>query len=83
MTIFGVGISIMGEPVGVIAFVVGPVVIWVGLWMRANKIWEPPVAPQPVIEKHIIEEVIKVRCKYCGTLNGVKDKACSACGGTL
>jgi hypothetical protein len=28
-------------------------------------------------------EVIKVRCRYCGTLNGVQEKNCTACGATL
>lgn len=86
LTIFGVALSAMGESYGVVAFVVGPIMIWIGLWMRSNRIWEPkeqPATQQPVIEKHVIEEVIKVRCKYCGTLNEVNDKACSACGGTL
>ena len=35
-----------------------------------------PVGPQR-------PEVIKVRCRYCGTLNGVQEKNCSACGATL
>jgi len=35
-----------------------------------------PVGPQR-------EEVIKVRCKYCSTLNDVDAKNCVACGATL
>jgi hypothetical protein len=35
-----------------------------------------PVGPQQ-------PEVIKVRCRYCGTLNGVQEKNCTACGATL
>jgi len=35
-----------------------------------------PVGPQK-------EEVIKVRCRYCSTLNDVNAKNCVACGATL
>jgi len=35
-----------------------------------------PVGPQQL-------EVIKVRCRYRGTLNGVQEKNCTACGATL
>jgi hypothetical protein len=86
LTIFGAGLLAMGEAIGIVALLFGPILLSIGVWMRSNQIWEPkepPAAPQQIIEKHVVEEVIKVRCKYCGTLNDVNDKACSACGGTL
>ena len=38
----------------------------------------PPPATQ-VVEK----EVVKVRCRYCGTLNDESSRVCSSCGATL
>ena len=42
-----------------------------------------PEAPEPVQERRVIEEVIKVRCRYCGTLNEVNSKHCTSCGAVL
>ena len=39
----------------------------------------PPAAAPVVIEK----EVVKIRCKYCGTLNDETARVCSSCGGNL
>jgi len=39
----------------------------------------PGAATPVVIEK----EVVKVRCKYCGTLNDETARVCSSCGGNL
>ncbi|HYC11078.1 MAG TPA: PH domain-containing protein [Nitrososphaerales archaeon] len=38
-----------------------------------------PAAEPVVIEK----EVVKIRCKYCGTLNDETARVCSSCGGNL
>lgn len=34
-------------------------------------------------EKRVVEEVIKVRCRYCSTLNDVSAKHCISCGAVL
>lgn len=41
----------------------------------------PQAAPAPasVIEK----EVVKVRCRFCGTLNDESSRVCSSCGASL
>jgi len=42
--------------------------------------------PEPVREVVRIEtihETVKVRCRYCGTLNLVTDTKCQSCGGNL
>jgi len=36
-----------------------------------------------VVRVETIRETVKVRCRYCGTLNLVTDTRCQACGGTL
>jgi len=39
----------------------------------------PPPGTSVIVEK----EVVKVRCKYCGTLNDEESKACSSCGASI
>ena len=73
---------------GTIALVFGLIIIAIAVFMFLNKTGEPqpPRTEAPYtqsVEKQVIREVIKVRCRYCGTLNDVDDKACSACGSTL
>jgi len=54
-------------------------------------VYEPPQpssmqpAPEPVREVRIetIHETVKVRCRYCGTLNLVTDTKCESCGANL
>jgi hypothetical protein len=74
---------------GGIALAFGLIIIAVAVLMFVTKTGEPqqpPQTPQPApqsVEKHVVEEVIKIRCRYCGTLNNVNDKSCTACGGVL
>ncbi len=42
---------------------------------------EEPV--HEVVKVETIHETVKVRCRYCGTLNEVTDTNCQSCGGTL
>jgi len=44
---------------------------------------ETPEQPGPQIERRVVEEVIKVRCRYCSTLNDVDSKHCISCGAVL
>jgi len=42
--------------------------------------------PQPAKEVHVkevIREIVKVPCKYCGTLNEITEKKCSNCGASI
>lgn len=44
----------------------------------------PAQAPPAERDTTVIErEVVKVRCRYCGTLNDETAKACASCGATL
>jgi len=40
----------------------------------------PPATETPVL---IEKEVVKLRCKYCGTLNDETARVCSSCGGAI
>jgi hypothetical protein len=76
----------MSSAMGGLLLVFGLILVLVALWMKAQKVGEQaePIQPQPQqIERRVVEEVIKVRCRYCGTLNNVDEKMCTACGGTL
>jgi hypothetical protein len=42
-----------------------------------------PVTPTPGTPVVIEKEVVKIRCKYCGTLNDETARVCSSCGGTI
>lgn len=39
--------------------------------------------PEREVRIETIHEIVKVRCRYCGTLNLVTDTKCQSCGGTL
>ena len=41
------------------------------------------VAPSPAPTEVVEKEVVKVRCRYCGTLNDETSRICSSCGATL
>ncbi|MGD0256601.1 MAG: hypothetical protein ABSB90_01800 [Thermoplasmata archaeon] len=44
----------------------------------------PPAAPATVVATHTIErQVVKVRCRFCGTLANEVDGRCPACGAAL
>jgi hypothetical protein len=46
---------------------------------------QPPQS-QPTKEIHvkeIIREIVKIPCKYCGTLNEITEKKCSNCGASI
>lgn len=38
---------------------------------------------QTVVEREIIKEIVKIPCKYCGTLVPVTDPKCESCGAPL
>jgi len=45
---------------------------------------QPAPVPSPAAAPVVIEkEVVKIRCKYCGTLNDETAKVCSSCGGNI
>ncbi|MCI4320338.1 MAG: hypothetical protein L3K23_09475 [Thermoplasmata archaeon] len=39
-----------------------------------------PVAPAPIHTREIVREVVKVPCRYCGTLFELTDLKCPGCG---
>jgi DNA-directed RNA polymerase subunit RPC12/RpoP len=43
-----------------------------------NQVFSQP--QQPVTEKEVIREVIKIRCPYCGSLYDESLTACPTCG---
>jgi len=44
----------------------------------------PVAAPGPAVATHLIErQVIKVRCRYCGTLGNEGEPRCPFCGASL
>jgi hypothetical protein len=50
----------------------------------ANQQFPSAQAPSAVGAPAVIErEVIKIKCKYCGTLNDATSTACSGCGAVL
>jgi hypothetical protein len=42
-----------------------------------------PHAPPPVATHTIERQVVKVRCRFCGTLNDEVDRRCASCGASL
>jgi len=44
----------------------------------------PPAQPPTAMGQTMVErEVVKIKCRYCGTLNDETAKACVSCGATL
>jgi hypothetical protein len=43
----------------------------------------PPPPPQRVVQHTIERQVVKVRCRRCGTLNMETDRLCAACQAPL
>ncbi len=43
----------------------------------------PAPAPPPVMQHTIEREVVKVRCRHCGTLNLETDRMCASCRAPL
>jgi len=74
---------------GAVMLLFGLILIVVAIWMHKAGIGEGSSAvaqipqPPPSTEYHVVREVIKVRCRYCSTLNDVNAKACTSCGGVL
>jgi len=53
---------------------------WAGLIAQAKRVLPPPGAiPSIVIER----QVVKVRCRYCGSLGNEVDGRCPYCGAAL
>ena len=56
----------------------------VGMPPNSRAQGQPTMPPPSTGEQVVIEkEVVKVRCKYCGTLNDETARVCSSCGGNL
>jgi hypothetical protein len=43
----------------------------------------PQVQSAPATAEVVEREVVKIRCRYCGTLNDETSKVCSSCGANL
>lgn len=53
---------------------------WAGEVARAKRALAPPGSVGPtIVERH----VVKVRCRYCGTLGNEVDAKCLSCGASL
>ncbi|MGI0133244.1 MAG: hypothetical protein ACREDK_09215 [Thermoplasmata archaeon] len=53
--------------------------------LRLEELHAPPpvVAPLPTVHREIVREIVKVPCRYCGSLVEVTSTKCAACGATL
>jgi hypothetical protein len=49
---------------------------------RRGVLMTTPDGQQPVREREIIREIVKVRCPYCGNLYDETEDKCPHCGGT-
>jgi len=55
---------------------------WAGTIAQAKRAFPPPSAPWRTV--HTIErQVVKIRCRFCGTLGNEVDGRCSSCGAPL
>ena len=57
-----------------------------GVSLRSAPGWETFLGPEDSTHQHEIireRQVIMVRCKYCGTLNGPSAQNCSSCGAQM
>jgi len=43
----------------------------------------PQVQSAPATEQVVEKEIVKIRCRYCGTLNNETSQVCSSCGANL
>jgi hypothetical protein len=43
----------------------------------------PQAQTAPAAEEVVEREIVKIRCRYCGTLNDETSKVCSSCGANL
>ena len=43
----------------------------------------PPPAPSPVVQREVVREIVKVPCRFCGTLIEVTAAKCASCGAAL
>lgn len=71
-----------------VLFLVAMIVYVVARHLVASKTPEPPeVSQEPDAVKEVrvetVRETVKVRCRYCGTLNLETDTKCRSCGGNL
>lgn len=48
-----------------------------------TRVGNPPSMPQQVVQHTIERQVVKVRCRHCGTLNLETDRVCEACHAPL
>ena len=57
---------------------------WYRAVSEARQALPSPYAPQNATVTHTIErQVVKVRCRYCGSLGNEVDGRCSTCGAAL
>ena len=82
------GASSVGSEACLFLFIIIVVVAVVFLRLAFGESLEPETheLQEPyheVVRIETIRETVKVRCRYCGTLNLVTDTRCQSCGGTL
>jgi hypothetical protein len=63
-----------------VLFIAG--ILVAGIAILALAFWEPPVEKPKLRARFRIQD-LKVKCKYCGTLNKATDRTCHSCGATL
>ncbi len=67
-------------PNGRVAFDVLEPEAWVGAIAQAKRVFAPPTSEVPTI---IERQVVKIRCRYCGSLSNEVDGRCPNCGAAL
>lgn len=77
---------------GICVSALGFVTIWLGLRRRESERSRAELAESLAQVEHEIQvkeivdavkSTIKVRCRYCGTLNEEEERVCESCGGPL
>jgi hypothetical protein len=56
---------------------------WIAAIAVAKRSMPPPYSGGPVILQTIERQVVKVRCRYCGSLGNEVDGRCPTCGAAL
>jgi hypothetical protein len=56
---------------------------WIAAIALAKRSMPPPSAGPPVFTHTIERQVVKIRCRYCGSLGNEVDGRCPTCGAAL
>jgi hypothetical protein len=62
---------------------IGIMLVMIGAVSDMDKKKEPSPTHTEIARTEIVREIVKVRCKYCNTLNLETSQRCSNCGAQL